>query len=99
MLFEWDPEKNCLNVKNHGIDFCNVGIIFNGPKIIFEDIRKNYGETRWILFGMLDDIIVNVVYTVRNDWIRIISARRANQRERNKYEQAIKKAYQEYQKN
>ncbi len=90
MLYEWDFNKYKTNFENHGIDFRDAGIVFSGPHIIFEDRRKNYGEKRWILYGLLDDAVVNIVYTVRKDCIRIISMRRANKRERIKYEEKIR---------
>jgi uncharacterized DUF497 family protein len=54
MLFEWDINKNKSNVENHGVDFQDAGIVFHGPHIIFEDRRKEYGETRWILYGLMN---------------------------------------------
>lgn len=90
MLFEWDVNKNKTNYENHGIDFQDAGIVFQSPYIEFEDKRKDYGETRWILYGLLGDIVVNLVYTLRKDCIRIISMRKANKRECIKYEQKIR---------
>lgn len=90
MLYEWDINKNETNLENHGIDFRDASVVFHGPNIIFKDERKNYGETRWILYGLLGDTVVNMVYTVRQDCIRIISMRRGNKRERIRYEKEIR---------
>ena len=90
MLYEWDPNKNASNIENHGLDFQDAGIVFQNPYVIFEDKRKEYGEARWILYGLLEDIVVNMVYTLRKDCIRIISMRKANKRERAKYEKKIR---------
>lgn len=92
MLFEWNVDKNKANLENHSIDFQDAGIVFNSPRIYFEDRRKEYGETRWISYGLLGDVVVNVVYTMRKDRIRIISMRKANKRERSQYEQKIREA-------
>lgn len=88
--FEWDPVKNFTNRLNHGFDFEDAAIVFCGVTVTYEDNRKHYGEIRWRLYGVLFDIVVNIVYTIRNDSIRIISMRKANSRERNRYEREIK---------
>ena len=50
------------------------------------DSRFTYGEDRYLALGRVDGRVLTVVYTIRNDAIRIISARKANSREVNKYE-------------
>ena len=50
------------------------------------DSRFIYGEDRYLALGRVDGRVLNVVYTIRNDAIRIISARKANSREVKKYE-------------
>ena len=50
------------------------------------DSRFIYGEDRYLALGRVDGRVLTVVYTIRNDAIRIISARKANSREVNKYE-------------
>lgn len=88
--FEWDENKNISNIEKHHIDF-NDGInIFRNPLILKEDRRNDYGEKRWIAIGNLSEIIVVAVYTIRNDNIRIISIRIANQNEKQKYHENIK---------
>ena len=85
MNFDWDTDKNQFNILKHGIDFHDTVEIFIHPMVIKEDTRKNYGERRWISIGRLKDITVVVVFTVRINTIRIISARKANLKERKKY--------------
>jgi uncharacterized protein len=53
--------------------------------IIKVDKRKNYGEKRWISIGLLGDIIVVMIFTLRGKTIRIISVRKANHEERRMY--------------
>jgi len=60
------------------------------PMIIALDDREDYGEDRWIGIGMLKSRVVVVVYTERNDIIRIISLRKALSYERKQYEQFLK---------
>jgi uncharacterized DUF497 family protein len=54
--------------------------------LVVEDRRKDYGEHRYNALGMLDDLVVSIVFTPRNDGLRIISMRRANKKERQAYE-------------
>lgn len=88
MRFEWDERKNLLNIRNHKIDFRDIPQVFQGPVLIDLDDRQDYGEERWIGIGMLRDIPVVIVFTERGpDYLRLISARKANQNERKRYEQ------------
>ncbi len=86
MQFEWDENKNKLNIEKHEIDFNNVKELFNDRKRkTSPDLRKEYGEDRWITIGKILDSIIVVVYAIRNNYFRIISARFVNKRERNNY--------------
>ena len=82
MRFEWDEEKNRMNVQKHGINFNDVIGLFDHPMIVHLDVRHDYEENRWIGIGMMKHHFAVVVYTERmGDVIRIISARKANKRE------------------
>ncbi|MBE9170968.1 BrnT family toxin [Pleurocapsales cyanobacterium LEGE 06147] len=85
MECEWDDAKNEKNLKKHGIDFRFVQELFTGVFISKVDNRKDYGEKRLLALGTLGNFILLVVYTIRGDKIRIISARRANEEERRVY--------------
>ncbi len=85
-ILEWDENKNTANIKSHDIDFRDAWIIFESPILRKIDTRKDYGEERWIALGKLRHITVAVVYTCRNEKIRVISIRRANRYEREVYE-------------
>jgi len=91
MHFEWDESKNAINIRNRKIDFSDVPIVFKGAMLIDYDDRHDYGEDRWIGIGLIRSIVVIVVFTEpRKDTIRIISARKANRNEQEKYyEKAI----------
>jgi uncharacterized protein len=84
MEFEWDEDKRLTNLRKHGVDFVDVPSIFDGDTIMVEDNRYNYGEQRFVTFGLLQYTIVAVVHTEYDSLIRIISARKAT-----KYEQQI----------
>jgi uncharacterized DUF497 family protein len=85
MEFEWDSVKNQRNIEKHGIDFMDAVRIFERPTLTVVDNRRNYGEKRIAAMGTIEDVILYVVYTVRDGIWHIISARRANRRERKKY--------------
>jgi uncharacterized DUF497 family protein len=86
LIFEWDKEKNAANIKNHGIDFLDAALIFENPTIEAIDDRADYGEVRHIALGLSCDTVLHVVYTWRDESVvRIISARRANRRDAEKY--------------
>ncbi|PHV61070.1 BrnT family toxin [Cyanobacterium aponinum] len=90
--FEWDSNKEEINRKKHNITFEQGCVIFNYPRVTFEDTRKDYGETRYIAIGRNNqDFILTVVYTIRDDRIRIISARTGNKKERIIYDNYYKK--------
>ena len=91
MKFEWDENKNLVNIQKHGVDFNNVPEIFNGPMIINIDDRIDYGEERYIGIGFLRDIIAVVIFVEKDDdIIRIISARKANKNESKIFKKEIK---------
>ena len=86
MKFEWDENKNQSNFKKHGIYFKEAVEIFKSDCFTWIDNRKNYNEVREITIGELHkNIIIIMVHTNRFGIVRIISARKANQRERRKY--------------
>lgn len=86
MGFEWDEEKNRLNVEKHGISFEEAVLVFDDVHLSRPDTREDYGEVREITIGMIAGTVVAVVvHTDRDDAIRIISARKANKRERSDY--------------
>jgi uncharacterized DUF497 family protein len=89
--FQWDDTKNQTNIEKHGIDFLDSTTIFERPTLQALDDRRNYGEDRYNAIGLMDDgTIIHVTYTERDGDIRIISARRANQEEREAYLELVK---------
>jgi uncharacterized DUF497 family protein len=85
MEFEWDVRKNEKNIQKHGIDFADAVLIFDGFVIECEDLRQDYGERRLRGIGCLGGQEIAVSYTLRDNRIRMISARRARKDERQKY--------------
>ncbi len=87
MEFEWDDAKNSACFTRRGFDFAYaVRAFFDPRRIVVQDRRRDYGEDRYRLIGMIDGRAYVVVYTVRGSAIRIISARKANRKEVSDYE-------------
>jgi len=86
MRYEWDIGKNQLNQIKHGISFEDAKLIFDAGHLTAIDNRKAYAEIRKISIGKIFEmLIIVVVHTDRKRKTRIISARRANHKERTKY--------------
>ena len=86
MLFEWDERKSEATREKRGFGFEEVTPVFLDPDYCsFVDDRENYGEKRWTVFGLIENRLFAVTYTLRGETIRIISARKANARERKRY--------------
>ena len=87
MDFEWDNQKARSNLRRHGIAFEVAARVFlDANRIEGVDDREDYGEEQFFTIGTVDLRIVYVAYTVRGDSIRLISARKATKRERERYE-------------
>ena len=85
MKFEWDEDKNRLNLKKHGIDFETAILVLNDlQRIEIYDVEHSINEDRYNTIGMVNDVLF-VVYTERKDNIRLISARLATETERSIY--------------
>jgi uncharacterized DUF497 family protein len=89
MEFEWDERKSAANLRKHGVAFSDAITVLSSDDraiTLFEETAGN--EERYVTIGTdaLGRILV-VVYAVRGRYVRIISARRANKRERKEYEQ------------
>ena len=93
MKFEWNEEKSISNLKKHGVSFEEAKEVFEDPFHIAKlDHRFDYFEERWITLGKSKEdkilVIANIFFDENGEEIiRIISARKANQKERKFYEQ------------
>lgn len=88
MQFEWDDEKNTMNIKKHKISFSIAKFVFNDKnRIEIFDELHSIDEDRYITIGLIDQVplVVMVVYTERGQRIRLISARKATAEERRMY--------------
>jgi uncharacterized DUF497 family protein len=91
MTFEWDEEKNQANRVKHGLDFADAAGVFSGPTLTFADLRHSSDEARYLTLGMLAGRMVIIAHTQRGDATRVISMRKANARERARYQERLGK--------
>lgn len=85
--FEWDKKKELINIEKHGINFYTAANVFKDDvRIEIYDEKHSLYEDRFITVGMVAGrLIVTVVYTDRLGLVRIISARLANESEKEAY--------------
>ena len=85
ILFEWDEEKNEINMHKHGIRFeLALRVFYDENRLEEYDEAHSESEDRYISLGYVNGVLV-VVHTDRDEAIRIISARPADKKERMKY--------------
>lgn len=87
-MFEWDDAKNRADRKKHGVSFEDVVPSFAGPMFVAADDR-GYREARYVAIGFLEDVPVVVVYAERCERIRIVSARKADRHERQRFKEFL----------
>jgi uncharacterized protein len=86
MKFEWDEAKSDATFEQRGFDFAYAAMLFDDRhRIEREDVRQNYDEPRWQTIGEIEGRVFLVVYTPRGSATRIISARRAHDKEEKEY--------------
>jgi uncharacterized protein len=84
--FDWDAEKRLSNVQKHGIDFIDAArSLKEGPRLDMESNRG--GEFRTLAICPMNVKLIAVVFTMRGEICRIISARAARDDEQRKYRQ------------
>jgi uncharacterized protein len=84
--FEWDEDKNEANLAKHGIDFDEAIGVFYEPLVVRRSNRND--EERWIAIGKSNNRIISVIFTRRNELIRIISASHPRRNEERAYRNA-----------
>jgi uncharacterized DUF497 family protein len=92
VLFEWDAAKARSNERKHGVSFDDATLVFLDPYALIDQDRIEAGELRWQTLGLVGDVVLLLVaHTIRNEAqdeiIRIISARKATRKERQRYDQ------------
>jgi uncharacterized DUF497 family protein len=96
ILFEWDEAKAHSNEREHGVNFEDAMLVFSDPYAFVEQDRIEGDELRWQAIALVGGVVILLVaHTVRqqgrDEIIRIISARRAERKERRRYDENRKK--------
>ena len=88
MTFEYDPQKAQTNWRKHNVSFAEAEFVFYDPLAIHDIDPDVTDEERFIAVGMGNSgLLLVVVYTMRGDAVRLISARRATRQEAKAYEE------------
>ncbi len=83
---EFDVTKRDKTFEERGLDFARAGEVFAGRHFTGQDTRQDYAEDRFITVGLLDARLVVLVWTPRGEARRVISMRKANDREKALYD-------------
>jgi uncharacterized DUF497 family protein len=84
--FEWDPAKALANLRKHGVPFFKACQVFkDAGRLEQPDFSGDHDEERWDVLGRVEDTVLFVVFTVRGERVRLISARRATRNEQRHY--------------
>ncbi|EAQ7976161.1 BrnT family toxin [Salmonella enterica] len=89
MEIDYDNNKRNRTFNERGLDFARAGEVFAGKHFTAEDVRQDYGEIRYITAGTLDGRVVVLVWTPRDNARRIISMRKANEREKTRFKKYL----------
>ncbi len=87
MRIEFDSKKDAINQQKHGISLAMAEFLDWEMAIIEQDSRFEYGEVRFIGLSPLDVRLYTVVFIIRSPNIRVISLRKSNKKEVQRYEQ------------
>ncbi|MCL2244043.1 MAG: BrnT family toxin [Treponema sp.] len=85
--FIWDDRKNAINIMKHGVSFSMAAMVFSDPKFLcwYDSEHSSISEDRWRIIGLSGCDVLIVIYTEQDNFIRIISARKASKKEKEKY--------------
>lgn len=91
--FVWDDDKAARNWRDHAVTFEMAREAFRDPFAVeWQDLAQDPNEERYSLLGMVEDRLLFVGYTLRNERIRIITARKAEPYERRRYHEENREA-------
>lgn len=85
MLIDYDPAKDAANTLKHGVSLAAAAELEWGEALVLGDLRREYGEARFIALAPIGNRLYVLVFVVRGEALRPISLRRANAREVNRY--------------
>lgn len=81
-MIVFDPAKDVANIAKHGVSLDRARDFVFEDSLIEADDRFDYEERRWVAYGDLDGRLYVLVFVVRDDMTRVISLRKANEREK-----------------
>ena len=81
MKIEFDPDKRILTLQTRGLGMAAADVVFDGPHLTTEDDRRDCGEPRFLTIGFPEGRMIVPAWTPRADATRIISMRKAYERE------------------
>ena len=97
MKFEWDKKKENINIKKHGVTFEQASYVFSDPFALnkYDEVHSK-NEDRWVMLGQsLNEVLLLIVHTFRDndgqEFVRIISARKATKKEEEIYKERCPK--------
>jgi uncharacterized DUF497 family protein len=89
--FEWDDAKSDETYRSRGLDFEFASHVFDGSFLEREDLRRDYGEARFVVIGVVDGRLITVVWTPRWSRRRIVAAWPSSNQERRMYREYFSK--------
>ena len=89
LIIEWDEAKRARNLANHGVDFDATNDLEWETARYLPDLRRNYAEGRILGLVIRESRLHVIVFTIRQTGLRVISLRKANDREIVRYEEAV----------
>ena len=91
MKVEFDASKNVKNQDKHGVSLAfGAEVLADANRLELLDVRVDYAEERFIAYGMVKGRVWVCVYTRRADVYRLISVRKANERETRRYQDSFR---------
>jgi uncharacterized DUF497 family protein len=84
MKIAYGPIKRERALRERGLDFVDAAALFEAPTLTLIDDRFDYGEVRYLTYGLLGERLMMVAWTKRGDAHHIISMRKCNDREKTK---------------
>lgn len=92
LVFEWDDAKRTTNTAHHKVDFEDIEKAAWDSARYLPDLRRNYQEGRILAYLLIGDRLHAMIFTIRKSGIRIISLRRANNREIDRYVEELNRS-------
>jgi uncharacterized DUF497 family protein len=86
---KWDEAKRIGNIAKHGVDFATIVDFEWDTALIWPDTREDYGELREVALGFIGTRLHAVIFTERDDVVRLISLRKATKKETRFYAESF----------